>query len=198
MEFNVSNILYFIAYISPVLLLSLIIFIGLLNSNAVGSALFACIMAIIYFVGISMQKGLGIISKQPRHPVCSVFGESLYMSPSLSSMVLFASITYIALPFIMSGRTVQYLPLISVLLMLWVLDFTIKVKQECTNPLGVVFGTITGGALGGLFTFLLFQFVKDGLLFMNPSSSNNVTCSKPSKSKFKCAVYKNGSLVKQL
>lgn len=198
MEFNASNILYFIAYISPVLVLGLVVFIGLLNSNAVGASLFVSMMSVIYFIGITMQKGLGVVSTQPKHPVCSVFGENLYMNPSLSSMLLFASITYIVLPFIMTNTTTKYIPLISVLIALWVLDFVIKMRHQCTNTLGVVMGTLVGGATGGLFTFLIYKFLNSGLLFHGISSSNNVVCNRPSERKFKCSVYKNGQLIKSL
>ena len=198
MEFNVSNILYFTAYIAPVLVLSIVILIGLLNNNAIGAALFTCIMLIVYFVGMSMQRGLGIVSTAPKHAVCSVFGKNLYMSPSLSSMMLFAAITYVVLPFIMEGQTVSYIPLISVLLSIWVIDFIVKLRNECTNGLGVALGTIGGGFIGGLFTILLYKFLNKGLLFHSTSASNNVTCKKASKSQFKCSVYKNGQIIKQL
>lgn len=198
MDFNASNILYLISYISPILVLSLVILIGLLNSNAIGAAIFTCAMLIVYFIGITMQKGLGVLSKQPKHPVCSVFGENLYMVPSLSSMILFATITYIVLPFMMEGQTVSYIPLMSILLVIWGIDSFIKLKSNCTSVLGIVLGTIGGGALGGLFTFLLYNFLNKGLLFHSSSESNNVTCKKPSKSQFKCSVYKNGQIIKQL
>ena len=198
MEFNVSNVLYFIAYIAPVLVLSMIILIGLLNSNAIGAALFTCIMLIVYFVGISMQRGLGIVSTVPKHEVCSIFGKNLYMSPSLSSMMLFASIMYVILPFIMEGQIVSYIPLICVLVAIWVIDFTVKLQNNCTNGLGVVLGTIGGGCIGALFTILLYKFLNKGLLFHSTTSSNNVTCKKASNTKFKCSVYKNGQIVTQL
>jgi len=112
--------------------------------------------------------------------------------------MLFAAITYVVLPFIMEGQTVSYIPLISVLLSIWVIDFIVKLRNECTNGLGVALGTIGGGFIGGLFTILLYKFLNKGLLFHSTSASNNVTCKKASKSQFKCSVYKNGQIIKQL
>ena len=195
MEFNPSNILYLIAYIAPLLVLSLVVLVGLLNGNIISSSIFVVLMLVLYVIGHLMQKGLNIVSTSPKHAVCSVFGQNLYMSPSMSSMMLIASIIYLCMPFIIKGQPVVYVPLVSVLTIVWIIDFTIKVKNNCTNNLGVFMGSLVGAILGGLVTTLLYNFMPKGLLMNQVLESNNQVCSKPTDTKFKCSVYKNGQLI---
>ena len=66
------------------------------------------------------------------------------------------------------------------------------------GPLNVFLGTLIGGLLGAGYASAL-NYTKNGnLLYFNEIISNNKICSRPQKQKFKCAIYKNGELVKRL
>lgn len=197
MELNGQNIMYFIAYVAPVFVLSLIVLIGLLNGNVIASCVFIATMTLLYFIGSMMQKGLGIRSSSPKQAVCSVFGNNFFMAPSVSSLLIIAAIAYLCVPFILNKQTELYIPLLSVLLVIWIIDFVMKVRSNCTNYLGVILGSILGASISGGITILLYNFLPKGLFLTQTSGSNNTQCSKPSNTKFKCSVYKNGQIIKQ-
>ncbi len=88
MELNGQNMMYFIAYVAPVFVLSLVVLIGLLNGNVIASCVFISTMALLYFICSMMQKGLGIRSTNPKQAVCSVFGSNFFLAPSLSSLLI--------------------------------------------------------------------------------------------------------------
>ena len=79
--------------------------------------------------------------------------------------------------------------------MLFMIDAVTKVQGNCTTPLGIVSGAIIGYTLGVIFYTLIYSTGYKNLLYLNELTSNNVTCSKPSNQQFKCAVYKNGTLI---
>ena len=197
MELNGSNILYFIAYVAPVFVLSLIVLIGILNGNVIASCIFIVTMLLLTFISTMMQKSLNVKSPGPKQAVCSVFGYDFFMVPSMSSLIIMASIVYLCLPFIFEGQVSVYGPLLSVLTVLYIIDFVVKYNSKCTNILGIVLGSFTGLTLGGIVTCLLYSFYKNGLFLTRTHGSNNTTCSKPSNTKYKCSVYKNGQLIKQ-
>ena len=197
MELNGSNILYFIAYVAPVFVLSLIVLIGILNGNMIASCIFIVTMLLLTFIATLMQKSLNVKSSGPKEAVCSVFGYDFFMVPSLSSLIIIASITYLCLPFIFEGQVNVYVPLLSVLAVIYIIDFVVKYKSNCTTMLGIILGSFTGITLSGVITCLLYSFYKNGLFLTRSTGSNNTTCSKPSNTKYKCSVYKNGQLIKQ-
>ena len=85
--------------------------------------------------------------------------------------------------------------IIASIFMLFMIDAVTKVQGNCTNPLGIVSGAIIGYTLGVIFYTLIYSTGYKNLLYLNELTSNNVTCSKPSNQQFKCAVYKNGTLI---
>lgn len=198
MEFTFSNLLYFIAYVAPAFLFMSIILLGLLNANTIGCAMYLTTTLIAYGIGYGMQKAINQISPGPKHAVCSVFGDNLFMSPSLSSLLIMSSFGFLLFPFIVGGDMNTYIPLGSFILIMWIIDFYVKMKHSCTNGLGVFFGSFTGLSVGvGISAFCYYVLKKEGLLLRNVATSNKVKCSKPTASKFKCSVYKNGQLVTQ-
>ena len=63
--------------------------------------------------------------------------------------------------------------------------------------LGVVIGALFGLVLGGTWYGIIKASGNPQLLYFE-ELSNGETCSRPSKQTFKCAVYKNGKLIKNL
>ena len=73
-----------------------------------------------------------------------------------------------------------------------------RVSQGCNNIIDIIIGNILGAGLGAGYFFAFWATNNRNLLFTDSIASNNVTCNRPSKQTFKCAVYKNGQLVKNL
>ena len=88
--------------------------------------------------------------------------------------------------------------IISFLIGLFLMDGVNKILNKCTNTTGVILGLFVGGTLGLLWYSIFHATGYDSLLYFNELTSNKVYCDRPKKQTFKCAVYKNGELVKSL
>jgi hypothetical protein len=63
--------------------------------------------------------------------------------------------------------------------------------------MGIILGALVGLLLGSGWYALLKGSGNPQLLYFEEVSNGNA-CSRPSKQKFKCSVYKNGKLIKNL
>lgn len=198
MELSFSNILYFIAYTAPLLIPSMLVLLSLMNSNGIGGMIYSVIMIVVYFFGVILQNTANVTMSGPKNVVCNIFGSNNYIFPSMSSLLLFATFGYVLTPLIMSGNILHYMPLVSVLGVITIVDIFVKTMNKCSNYMGIVIGSLLGGSFGALAGFLMYHNLSSGLLIQPSGESNNVVCKKPTKSKFKCSVYKNGTLIKQM
>ena len=69
---------------------------------------------------------------------------------------------------------------------------------KCNKLIDLIVGNILGAGIGVAYFFLFWASGNKNLLFGNSLDSNNVICNRPAKQTFKCAVYKNGQVVKNL
>lgn len=199
MQFTFTNIFQFISGISPLLIGFFLVMMSIFNQNLKG---------IIYLSGVLIASVINLLImnmiKSPafpdRSPACDIvdmpFGMSVYNSPALSSMFIAFTIAYLGLPMKYNG-TANY-PVLASLLALFVMDAISKVSNKCTTSIG----TFVGGLFGLLFGcgwYALFRATgNNSLLYFDEVDSNNIICNRPSKQQFKCSVYKNGELIKQL
>ena len=197
MEFNFNNIIYFISYIAPILVTSLIILLGLLNNEAGKSMIFIGVVLSTYTLGVLLQKMINKVGTIPQHSVCNVFGNNSYLIPSSSTLIISSCLFYLLIPMIITGNfSYGILILLGIILLI---DMVIKLKNKCTTGLGVFLGSIIGLIVSGGVTLGLYSLDHSLIMFGGgSSSSNNVTCNKPTNTQFKCSVYKNGKLIKQM
>ena len=113
-----------------------------------------------------------------------------------NTMFLAFTATYIIMPMILANQ--MNIPMIIVLGLLYMGDAVTRVIRGCLGPLNVFLGTLIGGLLGAGYASAFYYTKNGNLLYFNEIISNNVVCSRPQKQKFKCAIYKNGELVKRL
>jgi hypothetical protein len=59
-------------------------------------------------------------------------------------------------------------------------------------------GLVLGLVMATLWYTIIKSSKQTNLLYYDSSVSNKQTCSRPSKEKFKCAVYQNGELLQSL
>ena len=79
------------------------------------------------------------------------------------------------------------------------MDAIYKLSNNCTTSFGVIIGGLVGGLIGVGYYYLLTNYgLNDYTYFSKIGSNNTETCSMPNKQTFKCAVYKNGELLKTL
>ena len=95
----------------------------------------------------------------------------------------------------MQSNNVVNFPLIISILGLFIIDGFTRIKGNCTNYQGIILGGVFGLVMGVMWYNLFKITNNDKLLYYDEYVSNKVACTKPTKQKFKCSVYKNGELV---
>ncbi len=184
----------FLSLITPFLLVFLMVMISVINSNIKG-LIYLTGLIILFFITLMFQNL--IQSKTPNNNnYCNVFYFSQFNTPSFNSALYLFTIMYTLLPMI-SMHIINF-PLIIIFMILYVSDVIIKIKFHCTKPLGVIMGSILGLFFGVSWYLIIKSAGQTGLLYYDDLVSNKIACSRPTKQKFKCNVYKNGELIQSL
>jgi hypothetical protein len=192
---TLPSLFIFLSTISPFLLVLIFVFISIINSIIKGLIyLFGVI--ILFFITYVFQLTLHKSDDSSLHNCTIVqFPLQLYSNPSFNSALFLFTIAYISIPMILKDSV--NLPLMVVLLCIFAIDTTVRNMYQCTSPVGTVLGGILG-IVWGIAWYLLIQTSAPNLLFYDDLISNRVACSRPTEQKFKCAVYKNGELLRTL
>lgn len=199
MKLNISNLFQFITYISPFILIFTFILIGFLNNEPVNSIIYIGAVCFATFLASLLQPQFKVEAYKDRNALCDLwdlpFIGNTFNTPSLSTFFITFSSVYMILPMILSG-SINY-GVIILFATLIVADIVSKLSNRCTTAVGAGLGVILGGLSSTLLTLLMYNTSPE-LMFFTEGRSNNTVCGKPSKKKFKCSVYKNGQLLKEL
>lgn len=193
---TVPNLFAYFSMISPFLLVLVLVFISIINSNLKG--LIYLLGVILLFVIIALfQNVLRVSPSEKASAFCQLFAVPypIFTVPSFNSAIFLFTIVYLFVP-MMINRIMNF-PLLFVILVLFVIDCSMKTANYCTTPTGIILGAFIG-IIWGLFWYFLIQGQNNELLYYDDLLSNKVACSRPSQQKFKCSVYKNGELLKTL
>ena len=193
---TVPNLFAYFSMISPFLLVLVFVFISIINSNLKG--LIYLLGVIFLFVIVALfQNVLRVPLSDKASAFCQLFAVPypIFTVPSFNSAIFLFTIVYLFVP-MMINRIMNF-PLLFVILVLFVIDCSMKTANYCTTPTGIILGAFIG-IIWGLFWYFLIQGQNNELLYYDDLLSNKVACSRPSQQKFKCSVYKNGELLKTL
>lgn len=198
MSMSFANIINFISYITPFLVAFLLISIGFFNNEPLKSLIYLAGVVIAITLGTILQYTFKQTGSFPRSATCSVFDwwAADFVVPSLSSIFLSFSMLYLFFP-MQATKNFNWSLLIFIFI-LFGIDTSSRLYNKCTNWIGTGFGLLLGGILAFGYYAIIKETQPDLLYFINTRLSNNVSCSKPSKQTFKCSVYKNGQLIKNL
>lgn len=197
MKLDLPNILDLFSSLSPLLVSFLLVMISLFNQNVKGliylsGVLITSLLNLI--VGFTLNK----IKYSDAAPICDFIGIPYLTNfnvPSSSTMFHAFTLAYLIPPMYDNGQ--PNVLLVTVLLSFILIDCVSKVKNRCTNKLGVSIGVVLG-TLMGYSWYAIFKLTgNESLLYYNELQSNNVQCSRPSKQTFKCTVYKNGEVISE-
>ncbi len=117
-------------------------------------------------------------------------------NPALAGNIITYTLSYMLFP-MMSINNVN-LQLVSLLIVLYAVNgyYGLSSKGSCKTMAHEVFFVGISGFLAGYMWYrTLRKNNQEKLLYFTEPISNNSICTKPSKTKFKCRVYKNGELV---
>lgn len=192
-----TNLIQFFGTISPLLISFLLLSASVLNRNIKGLIFMAGIV-FAFIINTIVKNILRVPHDSMRSMACSLVDLPLSESfsvPSWNSVFIAFTLMYMFLPMFFMGN-MNYGIIVSLGVM-FSLDAMSKMGNKCTNPLGIVAGALLGLVLGGLWYAIIRLSGNPQLLYFEELSGRD-TCTKPSKQKFKCSVYKNGELIKNL
>ena len=198
LQFTITNIFQFAAFISPFLLGFFLIMTSIFNQDIKG---------IIYLAGVLLSTVINLLllniirheSSPNRAPMCDLIDINIFSmggnfdNPNLSSSFIAFTAAYLILPMIYNDQ--MNFVFVAFILGLGIIDMITKIINKCTGPGGAITGTLIGFLLGSLWYAILKASGYDDLLYFNEFVSNNVVCNRPSKQSFKCSVYKGGQLL---
>ncbi len=194
-DLTFTNLFRLTAALSPLLVGFFMIMLSVLNQNLKG---------IVYLAGALLAMTINIpiqnlVRSQPLNPdnqplTCQLISPSFlstYNSPSMSSLFLAFTFAYLLMP--MRFNNQMNYGVVSVLMLLIILDGSVRVQIGCVPVSGVLLGCVLGFIFGLLWYSVLAEAGATNLLYYNEMESDAVRCSRPSKQTFKCKVYKKGS-----
>lgn len=196
-KFDFRGIMNFTGIMSPFIISTFLLLLSLYNLD-IKALVFLGGVLIFSFIGTLLKPLIGNETITARN--CSVFNipfaNQQYDSPSLNSLFIAFTLMYMFMPMI-SNNTVNYGMLIT-LLVLFFINGWYSVTSRCTTTLGAFLGGVLGLGFGVAWWALFHYTGHRELLYFEPVSSNNVVCNRPTRQTFKCSVYKNGQLLKNL
>lgn len=197
--FSFLPMVEYFSLIAPTIIALFINFAGILNKDLKGLIYLAGLM-ISLIIGIMLKPFFGGTIPKSADPACNLFGDSFpnsnFSNPSLDTLALTFSAAYLLIPMFVNG-TINWIVIMSFIMVLFT-NGAVRLKLTCNQPLDLIIGFLIGALCGGGFYALIKEYGGEKYLFFSNTDSNNVMCDKPSSTKFKCVVYKNGEIVKQL
>lgn len=201
LNLNFTDIARYLLSLSPLFITSFLIVASILNQNVkglvyLGGILIVAILTVGFKRIFKLRPPAGYVADS-----CQVFNlpelVTEFSAPDFNSMFLSFTTMYLVMP--MAHHAAPLNALMIIMLSIFVIGNGItRVTQGCNNILDVVIGNILGAGLGVGYFYAFWATNNRKLLFTDDVASNNVTCNRPSKQTFKCAVYKNGQLIKNL
>lgn len=198
MKLTITNLIQFFGALSPLFIGFFLLGASVLNKDIKGLIYMAGVM-FSYIINAIFMNVLKVPSNIERSMSCDIidmpFSLNNYSVPSWNSVFIAFTIAYMYLPMRFSGFT-NYGAIIA-LFVLFGLDSITKLTNKCTNKMGVILGGLVGLFLGSTWYAIIKASGNPQLIYFE-ELSNGKACSRPSKQKFKCSVYKNGKLIKNL
>jgi hypothetical protein len=194
--FEPFSLVVFLSFYSPIILISSLVFLSFSYQNFKGfiylGFLLACLFArefIYYISGSNPTIDDGTI--------CTSIQYSKYGNPAFSAFVFAFTIMYLGFPMFSNGAPNFWV--FFGMVVYFFLDMGIKLYKNCILHTGDLFlNILLGLTSSALIVVLMYSGGSSKYLFFNQVSSNKDVCSMPSKQTFKCAMYKNGELIKNI
>jgi hypothetical protein len=199
---NPSNILTLIASLYPAFIVSFLVLASIFNLNLTG--VFYILGLFITWV-ISMFFGIEMFAKvyQPPdkdeiNPSCDLFNLTNWKNrrPNFQAAISGFTFMYLLLPTLPVVRTLS-MPNWGVIIataFFGLINIFHQKIRKCSTVLELVGGMVLGLGAGTGWFFLM-HAANPKNVFYNEILSNNVICSKPARSTFKCSVYKGSKLI---
>lgn len=200
MELNFQVFLYLFLRLSPFILACFFTLASIFNQDYKG---------VLYLAGLVLSSVLVIMASyfpiinsipHPDNPpeICKLFTmgqtDDISALPLGQSMLAF-TFGYLLYPMMKNDLVKSNLPTMIFFPLLIAFDFWWNAQNSCYTWMQLLASAGLGGGIGTLWAYIVSNggINNDNIYFT--SLSEKQTCSKPTKSTFKCNVYKNGKLI---
>jgi hypothetical protein len=199
MDLNVIGFGYLFLRLAPFVLASFFTLASIFNQDFKG---FIYLVGLLFSSFITMLAaklpGINSLTRPVDAPeICNVL--TIGQTDSLSDLPLGQSaitytFAYLWYSMIHSDLVSQNIPTLVFFPLLIIFDFVWNLNNSCYS-----FGQLTtsagvGGLIGWLWAYIISKGKSPSLMYFS-SLTNEDVCSRPTKSTFKCNVYKNGKLI---
>ena len=189
---NIQELMKLLTLLLPYFLVFLFIMISIINSNIKGFIYFLGLI----FIYVIIKLFQGSVPNNQKEHICHIFDSYHYVHPSFISALYAYTNVYMITS--MAIYNVFNIPLIIILLVFSIIDLIVRYKMGCADAMTIMLGSVIGGAFAVVWAYILKESGNKSLLYYDDLVSNKQSCSRASNEQFKCAVYKNGEVIKTL
>ena len=199
---NFADLFRYLMSLSPLFIASFLVMGSVLNQDVKGLVYIGFVL-IVAVLSVFFKQLFRVAAPDTYDPnTCQMFNLptliTQYSAPDFNSMFLAFTTLYLLMPMAYGAAPLNVLLIIILSIFIIGTGFT-RVSLGCNKILDIILGNVLGAGLGVGFFFALWANEDSRkFLFTDSVGSNKVSCSRPSKQTFKCAVYKNGQLIKNL
>lgn len=199
MDLNIIGFGYLFLRLAPFVLASFFTLASIFNQDFKG---FIYLVGLLFSSFITMLAAkLPIINKLERPSVvpeiCNVL--TIGQTDNLSDLPLGQSaitytFAYLLFSMMHSNLVGRNIPTLVFFPLLIIFDFIWNLNNSCYSIGQLITSASVGGLIGWLWAYIISKGKSPSLMYFS-SLSNEEVCSRPTKSTFKCNVYKNGKLI---
>ena len=199
MDLNVLGFGYLFLRLAPFVLASFFTLASIFNKDFKG---FIYLVGLLFSSFITMLAAklpfINMLTRPFDAPeICNVL--TIGQTDSLSDLPLGQSaitytFVYLLFSMIHSDLVGQNIPTLVFFPLLIIFDFVWNFNNSCYSFFQLATSAGVGGLIGWLWAYIISKGKSPSLMYFS-SLTNEDVCSRPTKSTFKCNVYKNGKLI---
>ena len=199
MDLNIVGFGYLFLRLAPFILASFFTLASIFNQDARG---FVYLVGLIFssFVTILVSKIPfieGLQSPEDSPEICNVLtiGQTdSYSKLPLGQSSLTYTFTYLLFSILKYNSALGNIPTLVFFPLLIIFDLVWNFNNSCYSMVHLLISAGVGSLVGLIWASIIGSAKTPALMYFSDESSKEV-CSRPSKSTFKCNVYKNGNLI---
>jgi hypothetical protein len=196
MELNLLTFTYLFFRLAPFVIVCFFSLASLFNQDFKGliylfGLIFAC------FITIMIGNFLPFSDSALPNEICNLItigGSPAYSKLPLGQTILGYTFAYLMYVIVKYKYVLQNIPTIVFFPLIILVDIIWNLSNSCYKMPQLIIALVLGGGIGALWAFILDKSKLTHLQYFN-KISGKAECSRPSKSTFKCNVYKNGQLI---
>ena len=196
MELNLITFGYLFFRLAPFVLVCFFTLASVFNQDFKGlvylvGLIFAC------FSTMMIGNSLPITSPEGANPLCNIItigNTSDYSKLSLGQTIFGYTFAYLMYIIVKHKLVKQNLPTVIFFPIIIVVDILWNMNNNCYSFIQLLISLMIGGIIGASWGRVIEKTKMTQLQYFNQISGKQA-CTRPSKSTFKCNVYKNGELI---